>query len=246
MVIAIIAILAALLLPALSRAKSKAQGISCINNLKQLQLGWIMYADENSDKLVRVGGIPDLVVRERLTDVQPGAPNSQWVNGRVDTGDCATDSWFVVTGLLYPTVNSAKIYKCPADRKMVNNALTVRSMSMNCWMNPIEVWGDTPVHVFRKISDIAAPTPSMAFVFIDENPNTINDGFFVCNPLAATWVDAPASYHGQAGGLSFADGHAEIKHWRDSKVVNATQSNFAPQAGIADLQWLQDRSTTGL
>jgi type II secretory pathway pseudopilin PulG len=246
-VIAIIAILAALLLPALSRAKSKAQGISCINNLKQLQLGWIMYADENSDKLVRVGGLPDLVVRERLVDVQPGAQYSQWVNGRVDTGDCATDSWFVVTGLLYPTVNSAKVYKCPADRKMVQGGLTVRSMSLNCWMNPIEVWGDRPVHVFRKISDITGPSPSMAFVFIDESPYTINDGFFTCDPTVGVWTDKPATYHAQAGGLSFADGHAEIKHWRDQNMINATDDKSqAPQAGTTDLQWLQDRSTTGL
>src|SRR5574338_1346585 len=79
-VIAIIAILAAMLLPALSRAKQKALGISCINNLKQLQLGWMMYADENHDALVPVGGLNNLVVRTRLQDVQPGAPNSQWVN----------------------------------------------------------------------------------------------------------------------------------------------------------------------
>jgi prepilin-type N-terminal cleavage/methylation domain-containing protein/prepilin-type processing-associated H-X9-DG protein len=245
-VIAIIAILAAMLLPALSRAKQKALGISCINNLKQLQLGWMMYADENHDALVPVGGLNNLVVRTRLQDVQPGAPNSQWVNGRVDTGDSATNTWFVEHGLLYPFVNSVKVYKCPADRKMVNGALTVRSMSMNAWMNPIEIWNNTPVKVFRKYGSILNPSPAMTFVFIDENPNTINDGYFVCDPTSSKWVDTPASYHGDAGSLSFADGHAEIKRWRDQNIIKATGFDVTPQPGATDLQWLQERSTSKL
>jgi len=243
-VIAIIAILAAMLLPALTRAKLKAQGISCLSNLKQLQLGWIMYADENQDKIVRVGGLNNLVVRARIQDVEPGAPNSQWVNGRVDTGDSATNLWFVLNGLLYPNVKASTVYKCPADRKMVNNGLTVRSMSMNAWMNPIEIWNNRAVKVFRKYSDIHNPAPSSAFVFIDENPATINDGYFVCDPTATHWTDTPASYHGSAGSLSFADGHAEIKKWNDGNMIRATGFDVIPQSGTADLQWLQDRSTS--
>jgi prepilin-type N-terminal cleavage/methylation domain-containing protein/prepilin-type processing-associated H-X9-DG protein len=244
-VIAIIAILAALLLPALGRAKLKAYGISCMSNLKQLQLGWIMYSDDNDDKLVPVGGINNLVVRERIQDVQPGAPNSQWVNGRVDTGDSATNTWFVQNGLLYPYVNSVKVYKCPADRKEVSGGLTVRSMSLNAWMNPIEVWNnmDSQLVIFRKRSAVAKPSPSEAFVFIDENPYTINDGFFVCDPTLSKRKDTPASYHGESGSLSFADGHAEIKKWRDQGLIKATGYDASPKDGGTDLRWLQDRST---
>ncbi len=244
MVIAIIAILAAMLLPALSRAKLKAHGVACISNLKQLQLGWVMYADDNKDRLVPVGGINNLVVRKRVQDVEAGAPNSQWVQGRVDSGDSANDVWFVQAGLIYPYVKSTEVYRCPADKKMVNGAETIRSMSANAWMNPIEVWGNRPVKVFRKLSNIQNPGPSKAFVFIDENPNTINDGHFVCDPTQNRWVDTPASYHGEAAGLSFADGHAEIKRWSDPKIATATGFDVVPTPGTTDLQWMQERSTS--
>ena len=140
-VIAIIAILAAMLLPALSRAKQKAHGVSCINNLKQLQLGWIMYADDNDDKLVPVGGLPDAIIVKNQAAVAPGSAKAQWVQGRVDGGRSATDPWFIQVGLLFPYVKTVDVYRCPADKKMVNGEPTVRSMSANAWMNPISPWG---------------------------------------------------------------------------------------------------------
>jgi prepilin-type N-terminal cleavage/methylation domain-containing protein/prepilin-type processing-associated H-X9-DG protein len=243
-VIAIIAILAAMLLPALSRAKQKAHGVVCVNHLKQLQLGWVMYADDNRDNLVPVGGLDRLVTTKKPSLVAPGSQYAQWVYGRVDAGYSGIDPWYIRMGLLYPYVKNIDVYKCPADRKTVKAGPTLRSMSMNAWMNPLTIYNNSPVRVFRKLSHINKPGPAEAFVFVDENPNAINDGFFVCDPTQERWIDVPASYHGEAGSLSFADGHAEIKKWSDQNMITATQTDISPDSATDDLEWLQRRSTS--
>ena len=111
-------------------------------------------------------------------------------------------------------------------------------------MNPISVWNNnSQVRVYRKQADLTAPTPSHAWIFIDENPWAINDGFFVCDPTQNRWVDVPATYHNGSGGLSYADGHCETKKWRDRNVLNAHGTDVARDQGSKDLYWLQERST---
>jgi prepilin-type N-terminal cleavage/methylation domain-containing protein/prepilin-type processing-associated H-X9-DG protein len=248
-VIAIIAILAALLLPALAKAKDKAQGIGCMNNLKQLQLGWLMYAGDNDDVLPKNGGTGNIA----LSMGDPNIRNGNWVHGQIGTlyGSTQvsnTDPELIKAGSIFPYTKSVKIYKCPADRKEYNGIPTTRSMSMNFSMNPFTSF-NASARIYRKLTDITLPKPVNAWVLIDENPITINDGYFVCDPFGypTTWVDLPASYHKGAGGLSFADGHAEIKKWRDPAVLklSGASQNFvgSQQNPPTDLRWLQERST---
>ena len=262
-VIAIIAILAALLLPVLGKAKQKAQGIQCMSNLHQLTLAWILYADDFNDILPRNGGVRDCALS--MTD--PNINNGNWVHGVMGilygaTFESNTDIELVKAGSLFRYSKNTRIYKCPADKKVaVKNyvpAPTTRSLSMNAWLNPI-VRADTaagrnePAMSYKKMTDIIRPSPVSFWVFIDECPGTINDGFFVCDPWynsntgnSSAWVDMPASYHNNAGGISFADGHAEIKVWHDPSVLAQTYppGTMSRQNPPADLNWLQEKSTT--
>lgn len=252
-VITIIAILAALLLPVLGKAKQKGQGIGCLNNLKQLQIGWSLYSMDNDDKIVRTGGMQSLVTNPNDPTAQPGGARANWVLGSVNPNDSprtmCIDPQFIVNGLLFPYVKTLAVYKCPADRKTGPGGVpTVRSVSMNAWMNPISIEiFSSQNRVFRKQSDIVNPPPSKCWVLIDENPGTINDGWFMEDPISYpnTWVDMPACYHHRAGGLSFADGHAEIKKWTDSRVLAQTYPTFTQRdMSSPDLPWLHERTTS--
>ncbi len=248
-VIAIIAILAAMLLPALSKAKSKAQGIMCLNNLKQLMLGWSLYAGDNQEKIAATGGMDVLVTDPNSPLIQPGGQWAQWCPGSMDSGNgvASTNKLLLEKGLIYPQIKSTSVFKCPADRKTYLGASTVRSMSMNCWFNPINKWTETSGKVLRKTTDMTTIPPVMTWVTIEENPDSINDGWFVVNvglpTTALQWVDYPASYHNNAGSLSFADGHAEIKKWRDSNVLKVPAGAVRSSSNAGDLQWLSSRTT---
>ena len=127
-------------------------------------------------------------------------------------------------------------------------------MSMNAFMNPV---GSTPGNnagrIYRKQSDIIRPSPVDCWLFIDESPGTVNDGYFLCDPYAnpTQWIDLPAAYHNGSGGVSYADGHSEIKKWRDGRIFDALVfsgfDNIYPsnpkQSPPVDLNWLQQRTT---
>jgi prepilin-type N-terminal cleavage/methylation domain-containing protein len=235
-VIAIIAILAAMLLPALSRAKVKAQAVQCMNHLKQLQLAWFLYSGDNNDQIVTTGGTAVMTHNANDPLAQSGGPKANWVLGS------ATDSDYELIrhGLLWPYTKSLEIYKCPGD--LTKN---IRSMSMNAWMNPLNYEGllnSAAYVVFRKQTDIRRPTET--WVTIDEKESTINDGWFVVVPDNTNiWKDIPASYHAHGGGLSFADGHAMTKKWTDRYLLDPAVTSNSRAEG-PDLPWLAERTTT--
>jgi prepilin-type N-terminal cleavage/methylation domain-containing protein/prepilin-type processing-associated H-X9-DG protein len=241
-VIAIIGILAALLLPVLSSAKMRAQGIKCRSNLKQLQLGWIMYNDDNQARIPQ--SVASNTGHESATgleaNVQPGQPWASWVLGEASGPPYWTNDLLITHGLIWPYVTQIGLYKCPADP-----SVRERNYSMNAWMNGALPWNSLCVD-YIKVTDIAKPSQSM--VFIDENPNTINDGYWaqdITNPRQ--WIDSPAHYHNNGANLSFADGHAESRKWMDVNVLHgasggATGFPANPVAG-PDLPWIQARCT---
>ena len=265
-VIAIIAILAGLLLPALAKAKTKAQGIMCMNNGRQLMLAWRMYIEDNRDTL------PFAYV-----DDNPANKNYRfaWVHGILDYNNGNPANWnatnTIMDGAIWPYTGSAlQIYRCPADVVRVKPTTgpfkgqfvqRVRSMSMDSWMGMNEgvyTWfgdrvGNKSFRKYLKMSDIVDPAPSTAWVLLDEHPDSINDGFFVVDmrgypePKQAKLPDFPASYHNEAGGLAFADGHSEIRRWRDSRTMPPVRHQVVQtvdQANNPDVIWLWERTTS--
>lgn len=236
-VIAIIAILAALLLPSLSKAKAKAQGIGCLSNLKQLQICWAMYAHDNNDKLVPNGD---------------GAVYTGWIGGQFNVNPRDGTNVNLLkppSGLLWNYNQSAGIYKCPADQSVVKMGTTilgqrVRSISLNGNMNGNSWYTKDTEKIyftFRKLGDIRRPPPSQAFTFIDEHPTTLDDGYFLVVFDTIIWGNDPGNYHNGACGLSFADGHSEIKRWRDPDTL-AIVKPTSPK-GPRDVPWLQLRAS---
>jgi prepilin-type N-terminal cleavage/methylation domain-containing protein len=245
-VIAIIAILAAMLLPALGKAKQKAQGIYCLNNTKQLALAWLMYAHDNSDRLVN---------NKTIDGTEANRTNNWVANVMGYSPQEDTNTALLQLGLLAPQVGrNIGIYHCPADHSMTTQSdgrqyPRVRSVSMNAFVGP---WDDAGSRVlsdwaqFIKLPSIR--TPSMIFVFLDEHPDFINDGWYVfCNdgPNGNLWSDMPASYHHGAAGFSFADGHSEIKRWLVSTTKQAHYSAWPVPTGPdrRDFFWVSQRAT---
>jgi prepilin-type N-terminal cleavage/methylation domain-containing protein/prepilin-type processing-associated H-X9-DG protein len=250
-VIAIIAILAAMLLPALSKAKAKAHSISCLNNQKQLMLAYFMYSGDSEGKLV----------------INEGAFNinlSSWVTGWMDWGlrqENTNVQYIINGGLGSYMAKSLASYKCPADRLPAANGPRVRSYSMNGFVGgTIEItsspgYGLSSYLNYIKESDFTSPGPAMTWIFIDEHPDSINDGLFGMKmpPVTlfpkqpAAWDDVPASYHSESCNLAYADGHAESHRWQDGNTkVSIRQQTPCSATGTTsqtDNKWLIQRST---
>src|ERR1019366_2273029 len=201
-VIAIIAILAALLLPALAKSKAKAESVTCSKNIQQLTLAWIMYAEDNGNWLVNNHGVQETLARR-----------DTWANNVEDweSSDENTNLVLLSGSLLGPYASgSARIYKCPADREPAPNGPRIRSMSMNAMVgNPGELTNYFNALYVQFFKDADVPSPSSIFVFLDEQADTLNDGFFVNRLDDYAWGNVPGPYHNGAVNLSFADGHRE-------------------------------------
>jgi prepilin-type processing-associated H-X9-DG protein len=227
-VIAIIAILAALLLPALAKAKSAGQAASCLNNYKQLQICWHMYADDHDDHLV-----PNHASGSAYARAQVWADPYCWLQGNAYTDLNASN---ITTGPLYLYNKSPGIYKCPADKSTVRDEGQVprsRSVSMNVYMNWDDTGGTYSSYCWKKLSAIGPPGPAAAFVFVDEHENSISQsGFFVSHPnklsifgfQPMTWITFPAVRHNNGATVSFADGHAEKWRWREPNTAAVAAS----------------------
>jgi len=203
-VIAIIAILAALLLPALSKAKAKAQGIKCLNNVKQLQLAWQLYTDDNNDLIPpSAGGSP--------------AVDESWCAGNFMTSPADRNNLDLIkNSLMGPYTQNTEIYRCPGDKSG-----NVRSISENCAMNGDDADLMANFMFFKKTTSV--PNTTQYFVFIDEDTGTIDNAHFRVDfdtTYNANVRDQPAAYHGKSGNVSFVDGHATSHRWHASPVTD--------------------------
>lgn len=239
-VIAIIAILAGMLLPALSGAKARAQAVGCTGNIRQLSLAWTLYADDSRDRYVNNHGIDE--TRER---------RNNWVNHVLDwsASEENTNPVYVATSLLGPYSSGAiGIFRCPSDRSRSAAGPRLRSYSMNSLVGDPGVLTNrfNPDYVqFFGPADLRAP--SATFVFLDEHPDTINDGFFMNRLHEYTWGNRPGSYHNAGVILSFADGHVESHRWVVPDTVRPPVQGAAagspPAMPPTDFDWLRERTS---
>jgi len=234
-VIAIIAILASLLLPALAKAKERAKTTQCLSNLKQLQLCWHMYVDDNEDYLPP---------NKRTTG---GGINYQSLAGSWLIGNAKQDisTTNIENGVLFPYNRSVAIYRCPADKSQARNFQNrtgprTRSYSLSAYLggNPYEDYVTTRVK--KRFSELTHPAPAGIFAFIDEHESSIDDGHFGFLPAPDIgWYNLPSSRHSQGCVLTFADGHAEYWKWRVAKIFTGFWQG-ARAGELPDLRRMQE------
>jgi len=256
-VIGIVAVLAALLLPTLAQARSKAQGVSCANNQRQLMFACLLYAGDNGDAFPYNFGD----VETRRTVAQRQFLN--WVNNVLNwelDADNTNRAWVLAGGLGPYMAGAVESFRCPSDsvlsdiQKAAGWTGRVRSMSMNALVGDAGEFSRSGANVnapaYRQFFKMAqVPEPARIFVFIEEHPDSVDDGYFLNNPYKPEWHDLPASYHRGSANLVFADGHGESHRWLNAGTRPPARPDAAalplavPAGQRADFNWLMERTS---
>ena len=251
-VLALVSLLAALHLAAAGNTRGSSAATVCLNNLRRLALAWRQFADDHAGALA--GNLDG-------GDAQNTAnTNKGWCIGWLDfsTSPANTNTLLLLNAQLGAYLNGdARLFRCPADTSTVKFGgkyyPRVRSVSMNCYMGAVNPY-TSGYREFKAMADIVEPIPAKAFVFLDEHPDSINDGLFTTDmsgfspphPSACIIVDYPAAWHNQGAGLSFADGHAEIWRWHDPRTMPPVQvlQHAQPSPNNPDIARLQAAATS--
>ena len=262
-VMEVIAILAGILLPTLSKSKARAQAMFCLNNEKQLTLAWIMYADEHNGNLAY--NLGSTGASTASLGKPPPSMSLNWVNNVLNWSKLNSDNTnaakMVETGLGPYVDKAAAVYRCPSDhavsaeQRSVGWSGRVRSYSMNAMIGDAGSFSQSGANVnlpdyvqFFRLTSI--PLPSDIFVILDEHPDSIDDGYFVEKAYTDTWIDLPASYHAGAACFSFVDGHSETHRWLSSTTTPPPLPwaaglpkaiSTSDHAAMADFYWVLSR-----
>jgi len=236
--IAVIGILAALLLPALSSAKARALRTACVSNFKQFGVAFELYAGDHADRVLPNKDGPHVPLGETWVEGWEGLPGP----------DC-TNTLFLQGSLIGPYLRDIGIWRCPATRdpKVVVQMPRVRTVSLNGFIGP--PWSTPGAMTYRKLAELMQPGPTEILTFVDERIDTVNDGSFSqqhdfdpANPAAWILRDKPTPVHQHGGNFAFGDGHAVWHRWRDTRTLAAPRDD-APMPNNLDVLWLQQHST---
>lgn len=257
-VIAVIAILSSLLLPALAKAKAKGQGVVCLNSLRQMGMAWLLYAHDHEDRLAYNLGATE--IKQMLARQERFNWANSVLNWELDA-DNTNVTLNTEAALGQYSGRNPAVFKCPTDtvlssiQKAAGWTYRTRTYSMNAMVGDAgeftrkgENVNNPAYRQFFKLNEL--PSSAEIFVFVEEHPDSINDGYFINRGYSSTWTDLPASYHGGAANLTYADGHAESHRWALDSTKPPARPDAAglpfalPQSERADFNWLLHRMST--